>query len=96
MSVTAKFGNRASLTAEMEEPAGLTAKFTGEKGGGVLLPATEERLGGIKVGSNLTITEDGILSVDTTDTMEQDNTRPITSAAVYTTVGNIEILLSTI
>jgi hypothetical protein len=40
--------------------------------------------------------EDGILSVNTTDQMEQDNTLPITSAGVFATVGNIEALLKTI
>ena len=30
------------------------------------------------------------------DSPEQDNTRPITAAAVYTTVGNINALLATI
>lgn len=36
------------------------------------------------------------LSVDTADKMEQDNTLPITSAAVYVEVGNINALLKTI
>lgn len=40
--------------------------------------------------------EDGILSVNTTDQMEEDNTQPITSAGVYTQVGNINALLATI
>ena len=40
--------------------------------------------------------ENGILSVNTTNIMEQDNTLPITSAGVYATVGNIEVLLKTI
>ena len=40
--------------------------------------------------------EKGILSVNTTDLMEQDNTLPITSAGVFATVGNIEALLKTI
>jgi hypothetical protein len=40
--------------------------------------------------------ENGILSVNTTDEMERDNTLPITSAGVYATVGNIEALLKTI
>lgn len=40
--------------------------------------------------------DDGVLSVNTTDDMEQDNTLPITSAGVYRTVGNIEALLKTI
>lgn len=39
---------------------------------------------------------DGVLSVNTTDQMEQDNTLPITSAGVFATVGNIEALLKTI
>lgn len=42
------------------------------------------------------ILKDGILSVNTTNDMEQDNTLPITSAGVYATVGNIEALLKTI
>jgi hypothetical protein len=40
--------------------------------------------------------ENGILSVNTTNDMEQDNTLPITSAGVFATVGNIEALLKTI
>ena len=36
------------------------------------------------------------LLVDTADAVEQDNTKPITAAAVYTTVGNINTLLSLI
>lgn len=40
--------------------------------------------------------ENGILSVNTTGQMEQDNTLPITSAGVFATVGNIEALLKTI
>ncbi len=36
------------------------------------------------------------LSVDTADQVEQDNTLPVTSAAVAATVGNIEVLLGTI
>lgn len=45
---------------------------------------------------NTLILKDGVLSVNTTDQMEQDNTLPITSAGVYATVGNIEVLLKTI
>ena len=40
--------------------------------------------------------KDGVLSVNTTNDMEQDNTLPITSAGVFATVGNIEALLKTI
>lgn len=40
--------------------------------------------------------EGGILSVDTVGEAEADNTRPITSAAVYMELGNINALLKTI
>jgi hypothetical protein len=53
--------------------------------------------GGTTFETNETLTlKNGILSVNTTDQMEQDNTLPITSAGVYATVGNIEALLKTI
>lgn len=58
--------------------------------------ATHDTIGGIKIGDNLRISDDGVLSVETADAAEQDNTLPITSAAVYTAVGNIEVRLSTI
>lgn len=40
--------------------------------------------------------QNGILSVNTAKEPDPDNTLPITSAAVASTVGNIEILLNTI
>lgn len=40
--------------------------------------------------------KDGVLSVNTTNDMKQDNTLPITSAGVFAAVGNIEALLKTI
>lgn len=61
--------------------------------------------GNVVVSSGLNFTTDetlkldpktGVLAVNTTDAMEKDNTLPITSAAVFATVGNIEILLKTI
>jgi hypothetical protein len=66
-------------------------------GGGASVPIMSETVAGIaKVGDNLKIDPTGRLSVDTADEVEGDNTRPITAAAVYSTVGNIEILLGTI
>jgi hypothetical protein len=47
-------------------------------------------------GEHITITDTGRISVLTADKAVKDNTRPITSAAVYTQVGNIEVLLNTI
>ncbi len=58
--------------------------------------ASANTLGIVKVGDNLLISNDGKLSVDTANSVEQDNTRPITSAAVHTEVGNINALLETI
>ena len=45
---------------------------------------------------NTLAVKDGVLRVNTIDRVEQDNTQPITSAAVYTTVGNISAILDTI
>lgn len=47
---------------------------------------------GYQIGSGLKV-EGGILSVDTADQVEEDNTRPVTSAAVFMEIGNIEALL---
>lgn len=57
--------------------------------------ATGETAGIIKVGRNLVISN-GVLSVDTASVIEQDNTKPVTSAAVHTELGNIEALLNNI
>ena len=40
--------------------------------------------------------ENGILSVNTTNQAEEDNTKPITSSGVHTIVGNIGAILDTI
>ena len=58
---------------------------TGNGGGGVYFETDE----------TLTL-KDGVLSVNTATAAEEDNTLPITSAAVHTAVGNIELLLSRI
>lgn len=51
--------------------------------------------GSFKIGSGLTLDpKTNTLSVDTADAVEQDNTKPITSAAVFVEVGNIEALLA--
>lgn len=47
------------------------------------------------IGENLKIVG-GALAVDTAPNVQQDNTKPITSAAVYTEVGNIHALLALI
>ena len=53
--------------------------------------------GGYQIGDGLKLdAETNTLSVDTADAVEKDNTKPVTSAAVYTEVGNINALLATI
>ena len=47
------------------------------------------------VGAGLKVT-DRALEVDIASKVEQDNTKPISAAAVYTEVGNINALLATI
>lgn len=51
--------------------------------------------GSYTIGDGLVV-KNGKLSVDTATSAEQDNTKPITSAAVYAEVGNINALLATI
>ena len=69
----------------------------GEQGeSGINTPATTVELGGIIVGDDLSVTAEGRLSVLKANAVEQDNTRPITAAAVYMEVGNINALLATI
>lgn len=58
--------------------------------------ASGEKLGGVKVGESLIIDEFGVLNVNVAHAMEEDNTLPITSAAVYGEVGNINALLASI
>lgn len=53
--------------------------------------------GGYNIGSGLKLdAATNTLSVDTAEAVEKDNTKPVTSAAVYTEVGNINALLATI
>ena len=53
--------------------------------------------GGVDFTTDKTLTLDnGVLKVNTASTVEADNTLPITSAAVFVEVGNIDALLQTI
>ena len=53
--------------------------------------------GGYNIGPGLKLdAETNTLSVDTAEIVEKDNTKPVTSAAVFTEVGNINALLATI
>ena len=48
-----------------------------------------------EAGENIKI-ENNVISVITTDVIEEDNTKPITSGAVQVAVGNIDALLKLI
>lgn len=86
--VLAEIGNLEDLTTADKSSLVAAINEVHETGGG----------GGMnyQIGHGLKVTGGNTLEVDTAEEAEQDNTLPITSAAVYTTVGNIEILLETI
>lgn len=50
----------------------------------------------IPLGDDLQADAQGVINIIKANAVEQDNTRPITAAAVYTEVGNINALLATI
>lgn len=61
------------------------------------LPLPDVGSGGYQIGAGLKLDpESGTLSVDTVTVVEEDNTKPVTSGAVYAQLGNVEALLKTI
>ena len=83
----ADMGNLADLTTEDKSSLVAAINEVRQTGGG-----TAYTIGhGLKLDA-----ETNTLSVDMADKMEQDNTLPITAAAVYVEVGNINALLKTI
>ncbi len=86
----ASFDEDAAFEVEIQN---LNIVHTGE---GTCSIATTSALGCIIVGENLKITSEGVLSVDMAGDISEDNTRPISSAKVYTEIGNINALLETI
>ena len=95
----ASFQDGGALTATFRAADSFSAdfgEFYSQGGMQQLEPATDTTLGGIIVGEDLQITEEGVLSIVKAWAAEEDNTRPITSAAVYTEIGNINALLQTI
>lgn len=88
----------AQLRGKMDEPEaeGEAGQVLATDGNGYRYWMTIQG-GGTIIETDETLTlKDGVLSVNTATKAEQDNTLPITSAAVATTVGNIETLLKTI
>lgn len=71
--------------------------YLGCENGAATWMTVEASGGGVQFTTDETLSlKDGVLSVNTAQQPEPDNTLPITSAAVHTTVGNIEIILQTI
>ena len=64
----------------------LKAQLGGTAGGGGI---PYQNGAGLKV-------EENVLMVDTANVVEEDNTKPVTSAAVYVEIGNIEALLASL
>lgn len=90
-----KTTDKSSLVAAINEVL-LNSGVTDEQVRAALEIYLEENpVQGVEAGENVSIV-DGKINVLTTNATEQDNTRPITSAGVYATVGNIEALLKTI
>lgn len=89
-----------SPTVELEEaPAGVRITVTNKDG----IDTAFVRHGGsggggfpYTVGPGLKVIDDTVLAVDTASDFKGDNTRPADAALLQTTVGNIELLLSTI
>lgn len=72
------------LQGSMRAGGALTGRLGGSSGGGAVP---------YKIGAGLKVVENELM-VDTADAVEEDNTRPVTSAAVYVEIGNIEALLA--
>lgn len=94
ISVKALAAERAAIRAETA--AKRADEIMADESFSWLPIASQTAAGTVRVGDNLTISDTGVLSVTTTDTVDKDNTKPITSAAVQSIVGNIEVILSTI
>ena len=99
-------GNLDDLDTEAKTDLVAAVNEALTKGGGEVDPADVQKIvddylkanppSPVKAGNGLSMAEDGTLSVDTADKAEKDNTKPITSAGVYTEIGNINALLATI
>ena len=104
--IQAAMGNLDDLDTDAKSSLVAAVNEALTKGGGEVDPAAVQKAvedylkanppSPVKAGNGLSMAEDGTLSVDTVDKAEKDNTKPITSAGVYTEIGNINALLATI
>lgn len=84
----AEIGDLADLTTSAKDTLVAAINEAARTGGG----GTKYQIGnGLKLD-----TKTNTLAVDTADAVERDNTKPITSTAVYAVVGNINALLATL
>lgn len=87
-TIQRQIGDLADLTTEAQDTLVAAINEAARSGGG----GTKYQIGnGLKLD-----VKTNTLAVDTADAVERDNAKPITSAAVYAVVGNINALLATL
>lgn len=95
MGFKADFSNPERMTATFSSTRPMTAQFdeSGGSDGGTRLP-----LGGNQgdLLAKRSSADNDIEWITPANSAEEDNTRPITAAAVYMEIGNINALLATI
>lgn len=93
MAFDVTFSTNASMQATFHSTPPMEAEFQASGGGGSRLPA------GGQPGDLLakrTSADGDVEWITPANNAEKDNTRPITAAAVYVEIGNINALLATI
>lgn len=88
-------GGHSVTITDLDHPEGQTFEVMDGQGGGASSWSDLTDKPFTTIGGNLKVVG-GALTVDTAEAVEEDNTKPITSAAVYTEVGNIAALLAAI
>lgn len=91
--------NVIDLSEDTVTPNNLLSGITAhDNSGDAIVGKVEAGGGGVIVVDNRTIkvNENGKIYVNTANDAEKDNTLPITAAAVYTEIGNIDVLLQSI
>ena len=85
------------ITAKLHaEDVNLRAALSADARLDAVLNTSVQTAGNFSLGHALMWDKQGHLAVQVANEAEEDNTLPITAAAVHTELGNIEILLQTI
>lgn len=95
VSISEIEGGHSVAITDKDHPEGQTFDVMDGQGGGASSWSDLTDKPFTTIGGNLKVVG-GALTVDTAEAVEEDNTKPITSAAVYTEVGNIAALLAAI